>query len=164
MPYVVSGNLSLTVTRCNFIVVHDFFDTCDATAIMFKPIAQRHEGCQVLSFNYPGQANTVWPRLAAPERERGAKEPVLNNDFIADRMHEMLLYAEEEGDILLSSPFHLVAVGNGAAIAAAFCQRWGSSVHYVNSLRSIVSVNGFLYPDPQISSILHSGILCFECI
>ena len=40
------------------VCVVDFFDTCDASAILFKPIVQRHEGCQVLCFNYPGQANT----------------------------------------------------------------------------------------------------------
>ena len=58
LPYVVLGKFSLAITRCSFIIVHDFFDTCDATAILFKPIVQRHEGCQVMCFNYPGQANT----------------------------------------------------------------------------------------------------------
>jgi hypothetical protein len=58
MPFLILGKFSLAVTRCSFVVIHDFFDTCDATAILFKPIAQRHEGCQVLCFNYPGQANT----------------------------------------------------------------------------------------------------------
>ena len=162
MPFMVLGGLSLNVKRCNFIVVHDFFDTCDSTAIIFKPIVQRHEGCQALCFNYPGQSNTVWPRLPAAERDRGAREPVLNNDWIADRMHELLLHAEERGEILLSSPFHLVGFWNGAAIAAAFSQRWGSSIHYSNSLRSVVAVNGFLYPDPQLSAILHSATQIFE--
>ena len=36
MPYVVLGNVSLEVKCCNFVVIHDFFDTADATAIMFK--------------------------------------------------------------------------------------------------------------------------------
>ena len=96
IPYIVLGNVSLAVKRCNFIVVHDFFDTCDATAIMFKPLVQVHDGCQVICFNYPGQANTVWPRLPAAERERGAKEPILNNDWMADRLHELLLHAEQD--------------------------------------------------------------------
>jgi pimeloyl-ACP methyl ester carboxylesterase len=151
------GGMSTSTTRCNFVVVHDFFDTCDATALLFKPITLRHDGCQALCFNYPGQANTVWPRLPAAERERGAREPVLNNDWIADRMHELLLHAEDAGELLLSKPFHLVGVGNGACIAAAFCQRWGSHEAYAHSLRSLVSVNGFLSPDPQLAAILHSG-------
>uniref|UniRef100_A0A7S3MBB9 SAM domain-containing protein n=1 Tax=Spumella elongata TaxID=89044 RepID=A0A7S3MBB9_9STRA len=162
MPYMVLGQVSLNVSKCNFIVVHDFFDTCDATAIMFKPIVQRHNGCQVMCFNYPGQAHTVWPRLSPAEKERGAKEPILNNDWIADRLHELLRHAEEEGDILLTNPFHLVGIGNGACIAAAFCQRWGRDKAYVSGLRSVVSINGFLYPDPQLTSILHSAQQVFE--
>ena len=162
MPYVVLGQLTLNIRRCNFIVIHDFFDSCDATAILFKAIAQRHDGCQILCFNYPGQSNTVWPRPPAVERERGAKDPILNNDWIADKVHELLQHAEEEGDILMSSPFHLVGIGNGSCIASAFCQRWGSDKRYVNSLRSLVSFNGFLYPDPQLTSILHSAVQVFE--
>lgn len=162
MPYVVLGNVSLEVKCCNFVVIHDFFDTADATAIMFKQLVQRHGNLQVVCFNYPGQANTVWPRLPAAERARGAKEPLLNNDWIADRIHELLQHAEEDGDVLLTSPFHLVGIGNGASIAASFCQRWGNDPRYRDSLRSMVSVNGFLYPDPQLSSILHSASQVFE--
>lgn len=163
MPYVVMGKFSMQVEKINFIVIHDFFDTYDGTAILFKPIVQRHdEGCQVMCFNYPGQAHTTWPRPSAAERERGAKEAVLNNDWMIDRIHELLMYAEESGDILLSKPFHLVGIGNGACIAAAFAQRYGSHRLYCNSLRSIVSVNGFLYPDAQLSSILHAAYQVFE--
>ena len=49
-------------------------------------------------------------------------EPVHNNDWVADRLHELLQHAEAQGDILLSNPFHLVGFGNGLAIAAAFAQ------------------------------------------
>ena len=38
MPYVVIGSIPLKVERCNFIVIHDFFDTCDGTSILFKPL------------------------------------------------------------------------------------------------------------------------------
>lgn len=162
MPYMVLGQVSLNINRCSFIVIHDFFDTCDATAIMFKPIVQRHDGCQVFCFNYPGQAHTVWPRLSAAEKERGAKEPIINNDWIADRLNELLRFAEDSGDLLLTNPFHLVGIGNGACIAAAFCQRWGRDKAYVKGLRSVVSINGFLYPDPQLTSILHSAYQVFE--
>lgn len=157
MPYIVLGKMSLEVRRCNLIVIHDFFDTCDGTAIALKPIAQRHDGCQILCFNYPGQANTVWPRPSAIERQMGARDPVLNNDWIADRLHELLQGAEQRGDLLLTNPFHVVGFGNGASIAASFAQRWSSDPLYASSIRSIVSINGFLYPDPQLSAILHSG-------
>ena len=161
-PYMVIGSFSLEVKRCSFIVVHDFFDTCDATAILFKPIVQRHDGCQAVCFNYPGQAHTVWPRLSKAEKERGAKDPIINNDWIADRMHELLQHAEKGGEILLTNPFHLVGIGNGASIAAAFVQKYGRSPLYSQGLRSVVSVNGFLYPDPQLSAILHSSYQVFE--
>ena len=83
MPYIVEGNLSVNVKRCNFVVIHDFFDTADATSLLMKNITAHHDGCQALCFNYPGQSNTVWPRLPVAERERGALEPVHNNDWIA---------------------------------------------------------------------------------
>ena len=162
MPYTVLGTVSLDIRRCNFIIVHDFFDTHEATAIACKPLVQRHDGSQVFCFNYPGQANTVWPRPSAVERQRGAKEQVINNDWIADRMHELLQHAEQNGDILLTNPFHLVGIGNGASIASAFALRYGSDPLYAASLRSLVSVNGFLYPDPQLSAILHSASQVFE--
>ena len=69
---------------------------------------------------------------------------------LPDRLHELLQFVESQGDLLLSNPFHLVGFGNGACIAAAFAQRWGSHPAYVNSIRSLVSVNGFLCPDPQV--------------
>ena len=158
MPYAVLGTLSLEISCCNFIIVHDFYDTYDSTSIALRPLVSHHAGCQVLCFNYPGQAHTVWPRPSVAERQRGAKEQVINNDWIADRLHELLQHAEENGEILLTNPFHLVGIGNGASIAAAFALRWGHDALYQDSLRSFVSINGFLYPDPQLSSILHSGI------
>jgi pimeloyl-ACP methyl ester carboxylesterase len=162
MAYIALGGISLESTRSNFVVVHDFFDTCDATAIFFKPIVQRHNGCQVFCFNYPGQANTTWPRPPAAERQRGAPDLIFNNDWIADRMHELLQHAEENGDILLTNNFHLVGFGNGACIATAFLQKWGKSPLYSESLKSFVAINGFLYPDPQLSAILHSAAQVFE--
>jgi pimeloyl-ACP methyl ester carboxylesterase len=162
LSYIVLGSVSLDITRCNFIVIHDFFDTCDATAITFKPIVQRHVGCQVLCFNSPGQANTVWSRPSQVERQHGAKEQLINNEWVADRLHELLQHTEEEGDLLLTNPFHLVGIGNGASIAAAFALKYGNDPLYANSLRSLVSINGFLYPDPQLAAILHSASQVFE--
>jgi len=162
MPYIVLGAVAVRPTHYNFVVVHDFFDTCDATSLLMRHITQRREGCQALCFNYPGQSHTTWPSLSPAERDRGAVEPVHNNDWIADRLHELLQHAEAHGDVLLSNPFHLVGFGNGAAVAAAFCQRWGTHPSYVHSLKALVSVNGYLAPDPQLRAILHSAAQLFE--
>eukprot|EP01041_Mallomonas_annulata_P003889 gene3889-7762_t len=163
MPFISFGTYSPNTERYGFIVVQDFFDTCDATAINFKPIVVRHDGCQVLCFNYPGQANTVWPRPPPAERQRGAVEPVLNNDWIADRLHELLQFADANGDLILKNTnFHIVGIGNGACIASAFLQRWSMHELYSSSIRSLISINGFLTPDPQLSSILHSATQVFE--
>lgn len=162
MPYILLGDMSHKVLRCNFVVVHDFFDTADAISLLFKPIVQQHQGCQALCFNYPGQANTVWPRLPQAEKAKGLFEPVLNNDWIADKLHEMLQYLEAAGDIMISNPFHLVGIGNGACIASAFAQRWGAHPAYAGSIRSIVAINGFLHPDKQLAAVLHTAAELFE--
>ena len=157
MPYIVLGEPSERVLRCNFVVVHDFFDTADATSLLFKPIVQHHGDCQALCFNYPGQANTIWSRLPAAERARGILVQSHNNDWIADRLHELLQHVETTKAYSLSNPFHLVGIGNGACIAAAFAQRWGAHPSYSNSVRSIVAINGFLFPDAQLTAVLHSA-------
>ena len=64
--------------------------------------------------------------------------------------------------MLLSSPFHLVGIGNGMAIASAFAARYGQLRQYRNSLRGLVSINGFTTPDSQLSAILHSSINVFN--
>lgn len=65
----------------SFVVVHDFFDTLEKTFLLFKPLLLRHPGCQVLCFNYPGQAGTRLP----PDKER-----LLNNDWMAERIDELM--------------------------------------------------------------------------
>ena len=171
MPYTVSGTSSMAIggnTTYSFIVIHDFYDTLEATSLFFKPIALRHDGCKILTFNYPGQANTVWPRPPpnADKRKKSVGDngrepgptPVLNNDWIADRVHELLLHANNAGDILLSKPFHILGIGNGACIAASFLQKWANHVAY-QGLTSLVSINGFLCPDNHLAAILQSGTL-----
>ena len=61
------------LSACTASIVHDFFDTCAGTAIFFKGIVARHQGSQVFTFNYPGQADTVWPRPRPEEKKRGAR-------------------------------------------------------------------------------------------
>ena len=159
MPYSTLGEYSGTADKNSFIVVHDFFDTCDASIIPFKQIVARHHGCQVLCFNYPGQANTVWPRPPPADRRNGAIEPVLNNDWIADRLHELLQHVILSRDLTITgAAIHIVGIGNGTCIAAAFLQRWGAHPSYEGCIRALVSLNGFLSPDPQLAAILHSGM------
>lgn len=162
IQYTVQGEHSADSDAYNFVVVHDFFDTCDSSSILFKPIVTRHPRCKVLCFNYPGQANTVWPRPPVSERSKGTKEIIINNDWVADRLHELLKHTEKTGEFLPFSPFHLVGIGNGACIAAAFAQRYGATSKYSGYLKSLVCINGFLYPDVQLSSILHSASQVFE--
>lgn len=143
----------LEVSRVNFVVVHDFFDTLDSTRLLWKPIVNRHMSCQALTFNYPGQAGTTFTPTA-----------VLNNEFLADRLHELLMHVDSSGQMLLASPFHLVGIGNGASIAMAFCHKYGASMHYRDSLRSLVTINGFASVDPQLAAILHSTINVYSSL
>ena len=86
----------------------------------------------------------------------------MNNDWLADRLNELLFFAEENGDFLLTRPFYLVGIGNGACIASAFLQRHGQSELYKDTIKGFVSMNGFLQPDPQLTAILHSATQVFE--
>lgn len=171
LPYMILGkpmikeefNGEEKINKINFIVIHDFFDTFDSTGILFKPVVKHHDDkVQVLTFNYPGQAHTTWPRLTQKEKESGLKEPIFTNEWLADRIHELLSSTEKEGDFLLTRPFHLVGIGNGSNIAVAFLQKYLYHPLYRESLRSFVSINGFLHLDGQLSSILHSSETLFE--
>lgn len=77
-----------------------------------KPTHSRR-ALQVLAFNYPGQADTTFAPSCLP-----------TNEWVAERMHELLRHVEGCGHMLLSSsPFHILAIGNGAAIATAFIHK-----------------------------------------
>ena len=45
--YEVLGKLELDTKQVNFVVCHDLFDTCEATRALFKPLCDKHSGCQV---------------------------------------------------------------------------------------------------------------------
>ena len=59
-PYEVMGTQELDGKNTNFIVIHDFFDTSEATGILFQRLVKRFVGCQVMVFNQPGQADSRW--------------------------------------------------------------------------------------------------------
>lgn len=74
---------------------------------------------QVLAFNYPGQADTTFAPSCLP-----------TNEWVAERLHELLRHVEGCGHMLLSSsPFHILAIGNGAAIATAFIHKYATRPH-----------------------------------
>ena len=58
----------------------------------------------------------MWPRLSAAERDRGAVEPVLNNDWMADRLHELLQHAEQA----------FGGTGRGEAFMGWIALEWGA--------------------------------------
>ena len=130
---------------------------------------KRHPGCQILLFNYPGQAGTTFPNskstnidhLVAPDAEKA--EPALNNDFLADRVHELISHVDATGEFVSSAqPFHIVGIGNGMPIALSFADKYATMTNYTNTLRSLVSVNGFASVDAQLAAVLHSSLNVFK--
>jgi hypothetical protein len=65
---------------------------------------------------------------------------------------------------VVSSPFHLIGIGNGAAIGASFLAKYALSPHYRDSLRSFVTINGFCHVDTQLAAILHSSVNVFSSL
>ena len=82
MMYDVMGTQELQAgNACNFIVIHDFFDTYEHVQIFFKSVVKEHRGCQALVFNYPGQAGSriaegggIGPQTAAERRAAAQHE------------------------------------------------------------------------------------------
>eukprot|EP00752_Nemacystus_decipiens_P018599 g16677.t1 len=139
----------------SFVVVHDFFDTFEKTFLLFKPLVLKYPGCQVLCFNSPGQAGTRVP----PE-----PEGLLTNTWVADRLDELMQHVDNMGEMPLSDrPFHLLGIGNGASIAAAFACRHASKTKWRLTLRSLACVNGFATVDAQLAAVLHSAQRAFQC-
>lgn len=68
------------------------------------------------------------------------------------------------GEMPLSDrPFHLLGIGNGASIAAAFACRHASESKWKPTLRSLACVNGFAAVDAQLAAVLHSAQRAFQC-
>ena len=169
VPYEVIGKSEMEITRINFVVIHDIFDSCDMTKMLFINLTKKHPGCQILVFNYPGQAGTTYPNQHSNSTSTmvpaGCEqdEPALNNDWLADTIHQLLGHCDATGEFISSAqPFHLIGIGNGLPIALSFAEKYGEYAKYSKTLRSIVSLNGFSTVDPQLASILHSSLNAFK--
>ena len=162
MTYAVIGQLSMEVKSANFVVVHDIFDTHPASGMAFKKLSVKYQGSQFLVFNYPGQADTTYPTLSAAEKSHGGSGQTLTAEWQADRLHELLQHVECCGEMLLSSPFHLIGFGHGSLIASSFAVKYGKHESYRRSLRSLVSINGFSSVDSQLAAIIHSSVNVFK--
>ena len=161
MPYEVIGKSEMEITKVNFVVCQDIFDSCDMTKMLFLSVVKKHPGCQILLFNYPGQAGTTFPNSKTTGKSdqvvpAGAEheQPALNNDFLCDKVHELMAHVDATGEFISSAqPFHLLGMGNGLPIALSFAEKYGQSPFYSQTLRSIISVNGFTSVDPQLGEI-----------
>mmetsp|Transcript_16373 Transcript_16373/g.24141 ORF Transcript_16373/g.24141 Transcript_16373/m.24141 type:complete len:2281 (-) Transcript_16373:1010-7852(-) len=172
IPYEIFGEEDATFSKMNFVVCHDLFDTIDMTKLMFLDVVKKHIGCQVLLFNLPGQAGTTFPREnkkrtnVAPslsENRNGTKGQILNNEFIAHRVHELLEHVNATGEFFVGiRPFHFVGIGAGLPVVLSFCEAFGKEKLFVKTLKSIVSVNGFASIDSRLTAILHATLNVFR--
>jgi hypothetical protein len=153
IPYEVIGVSEMEITRINFVVCHDIFDSADMTKMLFVKLTKKHPGCQILLFNYPGQAGTTFPNersnSTATMVPAGAEhdEPALNNDWISDRVHELMGHTDATGEFISSAqPFHMIGIGSGLPIALAFAEKYGESSKYVPRKKERPSLSFFLPP------------------
>lgn len=79
-------------------------------------------------------------------------------------MVSFLQHVDNVGLMPLSDrPFHLLGIGNGASIAAAFACRHASRARWQPTVRALVCVNGFAAVDAQLAAVLHSAQGAFRC-
>lgn len=162
IPYEIMGEPTLDVTSMSIVVAHDLFDTLDATKIFFRRLVQRHQGCQVLVYNYAGQAGSSFASDA--DLARG-----LDAITHARHLNELLKYVDQKGDMLLATtPYLLAGIGFGFQIVAQLAMMFYDDddrrvdARFRSKLRGLVSVNGFVHVDPQLAAALRAALLAFE--
>lgn len=64
---------------------------------------------------------------------------------------------------LSDRPFHLLGIGNGGSIAAAFACKYAAHPRWKPTLRTLTCVNGFATVDTQLAAVLHSAQGAFRC-
>lgn len=156
LPYEVLGEPSLEVRSFSVVVIHDVFDTLDATKIFFRRLAVRHAGCQVLVYNYAGQAGSSFASCR------------LDSTTHARHLNELCCHVDKEGVMLLSSsPFLLAGIGLGFRIAAQFVELLHGDTNRSDArirgrLSGIVGLNGFLRVDAQLAACFRAALAAFE--
>lgn len=152
LPYEVLGNPSLQLLSFSFVVVHDMFDTLDSTKIFFQKVVDRHPGCQVLVYNYSGQAGTVFLGHTSG----------ISSMTHAKHLDELLQHINLSGEMLVSTcPFLLVGIGYGFNICTNLSAIAGHSDLFCQTLKGLVSINGFAQVDAQYAAILHAALGAF---
>ncbi|RLN64882.1 hypothetical protein BBJ28_00011276 [Nothophytophthora sp. Chile5] len=160
IPYAVIGQPVGEGIKCNLVVFHDLFDTLESTRVFFQPIVARNLGARALLFNFPGQAGSAY---AVDDQVSEDEKVVLNNMWLARRVHELLNFLQHTAQFLTTgAPFHLVGFGNGANVATCYAALHGKS--YDEYLQSLTLFNGFVSVDAQLAAVLHSAVNVFACL
>ncbi|KAF4135768.1 Ankyrin repeats domain-containing protein [Phytophthora infestans] len=160
IPYAVIGQPIGETVKCNLVVFHDLFDTLESTRVFFRPIVARNVGAQALLFNFPGQAGSCY---AVDDQAREEDKLVLNNMWLARRVHELLNFLQHTTQFVTTgAPFHIVGFGNGANVATCYTVLYGKN--YDGYLQSLALFNGFASVDAQLAAVLHSAVNVFACL
>ena len=186
VPFLVLGKARKGAPLFNLVIVHDFFDNLDAWQVLLSKTVDKYPGLQVLLFNVPGQANTSWPENAVLNNEFQAAvmQQVLlasgrdghNTQPDDDKADGRL---KKKGDRFVGSIdgpkecepfapctadrsawFFVVGVGNGGNIATMWASDYAA---LFPNMRAVVTVNSFLYMDPQLSAAMHDCANVFAC-
>jgi hypothetical protein len=176
-----STTTSTTARYCNFVVVHDIFDSLAKTQLLLAPVLRSRAGCTALLFAYPGQADTATSSTSSSS----SSAEQCNNTKLAPLLHELLQHVHLRGYMSSSAPLHLVGIGTGAltalAFAAAYCHTapYGTTTNSNNSrsssssssssavrgsLQSVVCLNGCAAVDAQLSAVLHATAAAFAAL
>lgn len=161
LPYEILGEAALDIKCFSLVVVHDIFDTMDSTRLLCHRLVQRHSGCQVLVYNYAGQAGSFFP---------STKEYTRGLDVIthARHLHELLRHVHISKNMLIStSPFLLTGIGFGFHICANLLKMYvadesGVEEDFRPKLGGLVSLNGFVRVDAQLAAALRAALAAFE--
>ncbi|KAG7393723.1 hypothetical protein PHYPSEUDO_004486 [Phytophthora pseudosyringae] len=160
IPYAIIGQPIGETVKCNLVVFHDLFDTLESTRVFFRPIVARNVGARALLFNFPGQAGSAY---AVDDQVREEDKLVLNNMWLARRVHELLNFLQHTSQFVTTgAPFHIVGFGNGANVASCYTVLYGKS--YDECLQSLALFNGFANVDAQLAAVLHSAVNVFACL
>ncbi|KAF1778577.1 Alpha/Beta hydrolase fold [Phytophthora cactorum] len=160
IPYAVIGQPIGETVKCNLVVFHDLFDTLESTRVFFRPIVARNVGAQALLFNFPGQAGSSY---AVDDQAREEDKLVLNNMWLARRVHELLNFLQHTTQFVTAgAPFHIVGFGNGANVATCYTVLYGKN--YDEYLQSLALFNGFASVDAQLAAVIHSAVNVFACL